>query len=299
MKFCCIEKSLALLRAMCAFVVLIFMKAEIHAAAPEDLLLNMIDNLSPSKIFSYETEDLIRKEKKIYFQRQSKDRIIEKKILIQDFKQRIRLELLMNRSGRWEKNKWGTVKIEYETLIEAGVQSLGSLIKNHAGELTYRNLGLKNVDGNTCRCVEVILSPRLIDILAQKQQAAYRKLRLKQSETKLREDIAGKHIYCLEKKNGRLVKRILYDENGHLLEETAFSNYKSGTIPANFFNSPSEVDFVASSREAHDQFLSHRRYGKRLSPEKSKELFEKNLQKLIEIIESIPKADPEKFNIPQ
>ena len=92
---------------------------------------------------------MIRKERKIYFQRQSKDGIIEKKILIQDFQQRIRLELLMNRSGRWEKNEWGTVKIEYETLIEAGVQSLGSLIKNHAGELTYRNLGLKNVGGNT------------------------------------------------------------------------------------------------------------------------------------------------------
>lgn len=78
---------------MCAFVVLLFMKADIHAATtPEDLLLNMIDNLSPSKIFSYETEDLIRKEKKIYFHRQSEDGIIEKKILIQDFQQRIRLE---------------------------------------------------------------------------------------------------------------------------------------------------------------------------------------------------------------
>ena len=61
---------MALLRAMCAFVVLLFMKAEIHAAAPEDLLLNMIDNLSSSKVFyyDYKTEDLIRKEKKIYFQ---------------------------------------------------------------------------------------------------------------------------------------------------------------------------------------------------------------------------------------
>ena len=52
MKFCCIEKSLALLWAMCAFVVLLFTKTEIHAAAtPEDLLLNMIDNLSPPRFF--------------------------------------------------------------------------------------------------------------------------------------------------------------------------------------------------------------------------------------------------------
>lgn len=106
MKFYCIEKSLALLRAICAFVVLFFLKAEIYAATtPEDLLLNMIDNLNLPKIFCYETEDLIRKGKKIASNAKARMEALKKKILIQDFQQRIRLELLMNQSGKWEKNE--------------------------------------------------------------------------------------------------------------------------------------------------------------------------------------------------
>lgn len=44
MKFCCIEKLLASFRVICAFAMLFFMKTEIHVAASEDLLLNLIDN---------------------------------------------------------------------------------------------------------------------------------------------------------------------------------------------------------------------------------------------------------------
>ena len=98
----------------------------------------------------------------------------------------------------------------------------------------------------------MMLSFRLMDILAQKRKTAYQKLGLKWNKIKLREDIAGKHIYWLEKKRERLVKHILYDKNGHLLGETDFSNYKSGKIPANFFDSPSDMNFVDPSREAHD-----------------------------------------------
>ena len=116
----------------------------------------------------------------------------------------------MNRSERWEKNERGDGQNWVRDTHRAWCPSLSSLIKNHAGELTYRNLGLKNVGGNTCRGVEVILSPRLIDILAQKRKTAYQKLGLKRSKIKLREDIAGKHIYWLREKERALSQSHFY-----------------------------------------------------------------------------------------
>lgn len=280
----------------CAFSLLLPAFAE-NPDTAHDLLSGMIDRMAPDETAAYEARDLIRKESRLHLQRRGADGTVERKILFKDFNQRIHRQLLETRAGCWETTEWGTVKIEYAAPRNAEFELLPSLLEHHADELTFRLGGSQKLGGRTCRSIEVLLSSDLIDELVRKRKTAARKSGRQRSAAQLREDIAARRLYWLDKKSGRLVKTLFRDEAGHLLVETGFSNYRSGTLPASRFAPPAEVDFVAVTRTAHNDFLAQRRRAGK--PPRSLEDFQKMIKGWARFIDSLPRPDPKKYNLPQ